>query len=247
MPVRNANELYGVPLDQFVAERAALVKALRSSGDRGEAARVAKLAKPSVAAWTVNQLVRTQGRAVDALFEAGDALGDAQSELLAGRGDASALRDAGRRERKALDRLTEIARGFLSSEGHEPTAATLERVSDTLHAAAIDPESRSQLREGCLLKELRHVGLGGDAFEVVAEKPRVAAERARGLKLAQRAVVDADRLEQRAVRELQAAQDRLDRAHASLRDAEGVLAAAQARAEEAALAHHRAKDALESL
>jgi hypothetical protein len=50
---------------------------------------VAKLRKPSVAAWAVNQLVRTQGRAIGELFDAGDALQRAQSDLLAGRGDAA--------------------------------------------------------------------------------------------------------------------------------------------------------------
>jgi hypothetical protein len=261
MPVKDAGELYGVPLDQFVLERDALVKALRSSGDREEAARAAKLPKPSVAAWTVNQLVRTQGRAVGELFDAGDAVMAAQSDLLAGRGDADALRDAGRREREARIRLTEIARGLLSSEGHEPTAATLERVSETLHAAALDAGARSELRDGCLLKELRHAGIGGDGLAVVVEgkargsvsrsdsteERRAAVERARELKLAQRAVADTGRLEQRAARELEAARERRQRAQASLREAEGEVVAAQARAEEAALARRRARDALDRL
>jgi hypothetical protein len=53
------DDLYGVPLDRFVPERAALVRALRSAGEREQAAAVAALRKPSVAAWAVNQLVRT--------------------------------------------------------------------------------------------------------------------------------------------------------------------------------------------
>ncbi len=68
------DELYGLPLERFVPERAALVKALRAEGRREDAAQVAKLRKPSVAAWAVNQLVRTQGRAAAELFAAGDAL-----------------------------------------------------------------------------------------------------------------------------------------------------------------------------
>jgi hypothetical protein len=285
MHVKDAGELYGVPLEEFVAERKALASALRSSGHRDEAARVAKLAKPSVAAWTVNQLVRTQRRAIDALFAAGDALVAAQSELLAGRGDASALRGAGRREREARARLIEIARGLLSSEGHEPTAGTLERVSETLQAAALDADARFRLRDGCLLRELRHVGLGGEMVAATAAPParksasprrassasgsgaagsqaparpaavgqptveerRARAERARELKLAQRAVADADRFEQRAARELQTARERLERAQASLHSAESQVAAAQAHADEAARAHRRARDALESL
>jgi len=68
------DDLYGLPLDRFVAERTALARELRGAGRREEAGEVAALRKPSVAAWAVNQLVRTQGRAVDELFEAVDAL-----------------------------------------------------------------------------------------------------------------------------------------------------------------------------
>jgi len=277
MPVKDARELYGVPLDEFVAERAALAKALRSSGEGDEAARVAKLGKPSVAAWTVNQLTRSQGRAIDALFAAGDAVVAAQSELLAGRGDAAVLRDTGRRERDARDRLTEIARGLLNSKGHEPTSVTLERVSETLHAAALDPAARSLLRDGCLVKELRHVGLGGDAPSVAPERqarsashPRASSPRGRGTgsaqstartaddrpvadhrarerELAQRAAAEAERLDHRAARELDAARECLDGAQESLRDAERNLTVAKARADEAALAHRRAKAALDRI
>ena len=97
-------DLYGLPLDRFVAERGALAKSLRADGKRDEAAEVAKLRKPSVAAWAVNQLVRTQSREVKALFKAGDQLQRAQADLLAGKGDAGKLRAAAEREREAVDR-----------------------------------------------------------------------------------------------------------------------------------------------
>src|SRR5947209_20145303 len=97
----DAHDLYGLPLERFVPERGALAKALRNEGERDEAARVGKLPKPSRAAWAVNQLVRTQRRAVAALFEAGDALQQAQTEVIAGRGQAGSLREAAERERAA--------------------------------------------------------------------------------------------------------------------------------------------------
>ena len=92
----DADDLYGLPLDRFVAERGALAKSLRKEGRRDEATDVAGLRKPSVAAWAVNQLVRTQRAAMQELLDAGDELRDAQSALLAGDGDARALRTAGR-------------------------------------------------------------------------------------------------------------------------------------------------------
>ncbi len=167
----DADDLYGLALDEFVAQRAALAKALRADKRRDEAAAVAALRRPSIAAWAVNQLVRTQRDAVRALFEAGDGLRGAQQDLLAGRGDGHALRTAGAREREAVDRLVEAARGLLTSGGHELSAAVVERVDDTLHAAALDEEARGQVRDGRLERELRHVGLGLGLGEAIAATP----------------------------------------------------------------------------
>ncbi|HEX6580351.1 MAG TPA: hypothetical protein VF195_05715, partial [Actinomycetota bacterium] len=52
------DELYGLPLERFTAERDALAKELASAGDRDGAARVKALRKPVVAAWAVNLLAR---------------------------------------------------------------------------------------------------------------------------------------------------------------------------------------------
>lgn len=154
------DDLYGLPLDEFIPQRTALVRALRADKQRDEANVVAALRKPSVAAWAVNQLVRTQGAAVQELYDAGDALRAAQSDLLAGSGDGQALRAANARERAAVDTLVEAARGLLDADGHELSAAVVERVADTLHAAALDEGAREQVRDGRLERELRHVGLG---------------------------------------------------------------------------------------
>jgi hypothetical protein len=154
------DDLYGLPLDRFIPERAALAKALRADKKRDEAAAVAALRKPSVAAWAVNQLVRSQLSAVAELYEAGDELRDAQAALLDGSGDGRALRAANERERAAVDTLVQAARGLLDSDGHELSATVIERVGDTLHAAALDEGAREQVRSGRLERELRHVGLG---------------------------------------------------------------------------------------
>ncbi len=156
----DVDDLYGLPFDEFVPERNALARELRKAGKRDEAAEVAALRKPSVAAWAVDQLVRTQRKAVSELFDAGDALRAAQDDVLAGRGDGQSLRAAVERERTAVDSLAAMARGLLSPDGHELSPAIIERVADTLHAAALDDEAREQVREGRLERELRHVGLG---------------------------------------------------------------------------------------
>jgi hypothetical protein len=173
------DDLYGLPLDRFVAERGALAKALRADRRREEAKEVAGLRKPSVAAWAVNQLVRTQDAGVGELLAAGDALRSAQEDLLAGKGDARALRAAGERERAAVDALVEAARGLLTSGGLELSEPVVERVADTLHAAALDEDARRQVQAGRLERELRHVGLGLGLGEGAAAPAPAASARAR--------------------------------------------------------------------
>jgi hypothetical protein len=174
----DTDDLYGLALDEFVPQRGALAKSLRAEKRRDEAAQVAGLRKPSIAAWAVNQLVRTQHDAVKALFEAGDGLRGAQEDLLAGRGDGRKLRAANQREREAVDTLVEAARGLLTSGGYELSAAVVERVDETLHAAALDEEARDQVRDGRLERELRHAGLGLGFGEALAATPASRAKRA---------------------------------------------------------------------
>jgi hypothetical protein len=265
MPVDDPQALYGLPLDRFVPERTALSKALRGAGQRERAVAVAALRKPSVAAWAVNQLIRTQKTAVAALFAAGDLLQQAQAEVLAGAGDAGSLRDAAAEERAALDELVGTAGGLLSSQGHELSPTTLERITETLHAAALDEAARAQVQDGCLERELRHVGLGAGGFApqaaVARERPAPRqgkagkeggrTDRAAEAKAARKAEAEARKAEtearhaaERAGRELRAAQQRRDRAAEALTEAEQGLAEARSRAEEAEGAHQRAKDAL---
>jgi hypothetical protein len=164
--VDSPEDLYGLPLDRFVPARAALVKTLRGEKRRDQASEVAALRKPSVAAWAVNQLVRTQPKGLQALLEAGDELARAQAQAAAGkRGAGDALRGASHRQRDAMRVLLQAAEGLLSSGGQALSQATMERVSETLRAAAVDEEARRQVAGGCLTQELRFagVGIGGSA------------------------------------------------------------------------------------
>ena len=78
------DELYGASLDEFVAERTRLAKELRDAGNREEAQAVAKLRKPNVAAWVLNQLARRNRREIDLLLDAGHRLREAQAGAMAG-------------------------------------------------------------------------------------------------------------------------------------------------------------------
>jgi hypothetical protein len=243
------DDLYGLPLDRFVPVRAALVKALRAQKRRDEASEVAALRKPSVAAWAVNQLVRTEPKALQALFETGDDLTSAQAQAAAGKGGGDAMRDATHRQRDAVRDLVAAAEQLLGSAGHGVSQATSERIGETLRAAANDEDARRRVAGGCLTRELRFVGVGiggpartpGKSKPAVvardAEAERVAAaarERAEALKAARRSEADARRAAARADKELSAAQARQDEAAAALREAQTLLSVAAQRAQAAA-------------
>jgi hypothetical protein len=147
----DADRLYGLPLAEFVPERTALAKRLRADGRRDEAAVVAKLPKPTVAAWAANQVLRSQPADARALFAAGDALAQA---------DRTTLRDAIAAHREVLGRLMAAARGLLDPDGRSLTAATTEKVMQTLNAASLDPELRDEARAARLVREHTFSGLG---------------------------------------------------------------------------------------
>lgn len=274
MPVDAPEDLYGLPLEEFIAERGALVKSLRAEKRREEAGEVAALRKPSVAAWAVNQLVRSQPQTIRALFDAGDALAQAQRQAASGAHTGDAMREATRRQRDALSELTEAAEGLLSSQGDALSQTTLERVTDTLRAAAIDEEARREVQTGCLTHELRFAGLGLSGVQPgpapqrpggrTAQKPPpakrkpadAAVERRRQAALmAARKVEDqARRAATRAVKELDAARSRreeaaarVDEAQRLLAEADELLRAAERRAEQTATELQAAAQTLDDL
>jgi hypothetical protein len=165
------DRLYGLPLDAFVAERDALAKELRAAGQRDEAAAVKKLAKPTVAAWAVNQALRTQTKAASELWKAGDALAAAQDAILAGKGSGADLRAAAERERAAVEPLVDAARGLLTASGGDLSETTIERVRQTLHAGAIDPEAREEVASGRATRERAPQGLFGGEATVATPAP----------------------------------------------------------------------------
>src|SRR5919206_1996535 len=105
-------DLYGLDPGEFVAARNDLAKRLRKSGDKQLAAEVAKLRRPSPAAWAVNQLARRHRQELEELVRKGEELRTAQDRALAG-AEAGDLRQAGRARRDAVARLAELAERIL--------------------------------------------------------------------------------------------------------------------------------------
>lgn len=155
------DRLYGLPPAEFTPERDALARRLRSEGDKQQAAEVAALKKPVLAAWAVNRLVRTHRKDVEALVGAAAAIRQGK-------------KDADERFRKTLERLTKAAREVLAESGREPTDTVVRDVATTLRsAAAAEPEA---LVQGRLTQPVETSGFAAMAGAVVT--PRSAAKAA---------------------------------------------------------------------
>jgi hypothetical protein len=156
------DRLFSLPLGDFTGARNDLVKRLTAEKATEAAAEIRALARPTVPAWTINQLSRTDGSGVRALLDAGEALRAAQGRLLRGEDAGHAFRDAAAQEREAVEGLTERARAVLGRADRPATAAVLDRVRTTLRAAAVTDEGRRLLETGRLTAELEPPGF--DAF-----------------------------------------------------------------------------------
>lgn len=169
-PETEIDRVYASPFDEFVAVRKEMVAGLVGAGKADAADQIAKLKKPTVSAWVVNQLVRTKELDVQRLLKAGENLEQAQRDLLAGKsGDF----ETARREEEAAVRLLKIAAKELLPG---ISAAVLDRVTETLRSAT-SPEHRAQIKTGRLTGDLDPPG-----FEAFAAPSTTGAEPAKGKK-----------------------------------------------------------------
>src|SRR4051812_12583092 len=130
--------LYRVPPDQFVAERNAAARRLRSEGLREEAERIGKLRRPTRVAASVNRAVHTSPSKASGLVAAARELRQAHERALRGSGDAEHLRAAARQERAAVEDMERAALGILRGDGPEPSPDIQRRLRETLEAVSQD-------------------------------------------------------------------------------------------------------------
>jgi hypothetical protein len=146
--------LFTKPLREFTKARDDLAKSLRQAGDREGAAAVKAMRRPSVSAWTLNQLARRYPQRMDALLEAGEQLREAQRGALEA-GGAKALRDASQAHRALVNELLRAAPSLLSEAGFSPGGGNMDRVRDSLLAApTARREDLERLERGRLTQEI---------------------------------------------------------------------------------------------
>ncbi|MEU1241607.1 hypothetical protein ABZ388_14725 [Micromonospora parva] len=217
-------QLYRTPPDRFVAAREAAVAQARQAGDPATARELARLRRPTVAAWLVNLLAIRRPELVADLVQLADALRSAQREL---RGPK--LRELSAQRRAVVGSLVAEVRKLAAAEPDAPPAnrLPLAEVEATLNAAFSDVEVAEQVRAGRLLRAASYAGFGevprpqlrlvtGDGEEPDEERParRPGAQRGRpeAAPRTDRAAERAERAAQRAARAERARQRRaLDR------------------------------------
>jgi hypothetical protein len=226
--VRETQKLYGLPLAEFTAARNARAKALKQD-DPELAAAVGGLPKPSVSAGALNALVAEDPSEVRALVQSGKRLHAAQEAAVTGKKGAD-LNEAIAEHRTALDRVQrDLRRRKLSGP-------TLEKATQTLRVASLDPELWPLLERGLLHEDLAASGFGLDPA-LVPKRPaakqkqkqaapkvdRKAEERRRqareALREAEAALKEAERKARAAHRELERAQAEVERARKRAEDA----------------------------
>ena len=257
---RALDELYAATPEEFVLVRARLERGLRDAGETEAAADVRGRRRPNLAAWTCNQLARTDPQGVAALLDATRRVLDAQ--MRAGPGaSAAALRDAAKERNALIDRLTDAAvaglRGRVPQpEGYRPSIAA------TLDAGSLEPEHAVELRTGRLIRALAApagfgpldaaaTGEGADARaraetarEAVAAARREATAVANAAKTAAAELTSATLRADAATAHLEEVERALERARTSAAQTEEQARVARARADEAQAAADAASAAL---
>lgn len=124
--------LYQLPHAEFTAARNALAARLKKAGRADAADTVKALQKPSLTAWTVNQLYWKKRDAFDRLITAGERFRTAQASHLAGKsGDIRGPLEA---RRAALAEMAKLAAATLRGGGGNPAPDAMRRITTTLEA-----------------------------------------------------------------------------------------------------------------
>jgi hypothetical protein len=240
------DRLYAVEPEGFVAERDRLSRELRDAGKREDAKLVKDHRKPSLSAWTVNQLARQERREIDLLLDASHRLREAQQGLLAGK-DQRSFDEARQTQRDALAGLRRAAARILDEAGRGGEA-TLNRVVATLQAGAASDEGRELLARGRLTGDLEATGF--ELLTPLAGKPPSKRGRPTATRSAKQPVAPRKRAPQvgerkREQRErLEEARSRLRDAQATAKDVEADLRRAEQDADKAGRDLARAKERL---
>jgi len=155
------DELYSNPMSEFTARRKTLAAAAKKAGDTEAAAHILGLRKPTLAADTVNRLVRVARTEIDELLVLGSRLREAEKAL-----NGPEMRKLSGRRRQLVNDLTRLA--FDITDQPAPSASVREGVISTLNAALADEDIADMLLSGAPVTQARWDGFGATSLPELA-------------------------------------------------------------------------------
>jgi exonuclease VII small subunit len=209
--------LYNGPLDDFVQQRDALAKQLRSDGKREAASMVKNARKPSRVAWILDKAAHEGEHELEALVAAVDDTLAAQN----GEGD---IRETIVRLRAAVREFAGVAARVAERTGYSVESSVL---ANAALAVAGNPEYFSQLRRGCVVDIPPASGI--DFFTAIAppDKAKPQLVRREPPRQIDTVLQDARKRLEDSQRALLDAEAKLHAAEQRLRDAEDEVSAAR--------------------
>lgn len=168
-----ADELYGVPPDDFVPVRDELVAEAKEAGDKEAAKAIGRFRRPTQAAWLANLLARERGDQLDALLDLAEELSSAQRTL-----DGAQLRHLSAQRSKLVGAMAREARRLAAADGHRVTESVEKDLRGILEAALADSDVADEVRSGRLTRTVSWSGFGFGGETTAGTGTRTPRERA---------------------------------------------------------------------
>lgn len=148
----NIDRLFQLTPPEFVTARNTLAAELKKAGREKDAATVKSIAKPSISAWTVNQLYWRHRQAFDALLETGERFRQAQTRRLAGSG--TDIRRLLNERRDTLSEMSRLAAGILQKSSGASPPGVMRRITASLEAISTYGTLSGGPRAGRLVEDV---------------------------------------------------------------------------------------------
>ena len=150
-----AEQLYGLHPDAFVPARDDAVAEARQAGDRDLARAIARLRRPTRAAWLANLLARERPEQLDGLLALAGDLASAQRTL-----DGNALRALSAQRNRLVTAMAREGGRLAAQAGDSATESVVRDLAGILDAALADPAVAEEVRSGRLTRTVSYSGFG---------------------------------------------------------------------------------------
>ena len=170
-----AQTLYGLHPDAFVPARDDAVAEARQAGDRDLARAIARLRRPTRAAWLANLLARERPDQLDGLLALAGDLASAQRTL-----DGNALRALSAQRNRLVTAMAREGGRLAAQAGDSATESVVRDLAGILDAALADPAVADEVRSGRLTRTVSYSGFGpgpGGAGQQAPARDRAGAGR----------------------------------------------------------------------